>query len=98
MSQRTRRTFTEEFKARAVELVRVSGKSASQVAKDLGLAPTVLRDWMRRAAEGRPLVGNDGVSVSEREELLRLRKEVHVLRMERDLLKKATAFFAKESK
>lgn len=98
MSQRTKRTFTEEFKAQAVELVRSSGKSAGQVAKDLDLTPSVLRDWVRRAAKGKPLVGKSGVSLSEREELMGLRKEVRVLRMERDLLKKATAFFAKESK
>src|SRR5436190_6796378 len=98
MSKRARRTFTPEFKAEAVELVRASGKSVGKVAKDLDLTETTLREWVRRAAGGEPLVGKTTVSVGEREELLALRKEVRVLKMERDFLKRAAAFFAKESR
>ena len=98
MSKRARRTFTREFKAEAVELVRASGKSVGKVAKDLDLTETTLREWVRRAVEGQPLVGKTTVSVGEREELLALRKEVRVLKMERDFLKRAAAFFAKESR
>jgi transposase-like protein len=97
MSKKARRSFTPEFKAEAVALVHASGKSIGQVAKDLGLTETALREWVRRAAEGRSLGGNSPVSSGERAELERLRKEVRTLRMERDFLKKAAAFFAKET-
>jgi transposase-like protein len=97
MSKRARRSFTAEFKAEAVALVQASGKSVGQVARDLGLTETALREWVRRASDGGSLVGKNGVSPSEREELERLRKEVRTLRMERDFLKKAAAFFAKEN-
>jgi transposase len=98
MSKRARRFFTPEFKAETVALVRASGKSVGQVAKDLDLTETTLREWVHRANQGLPFAGKGPVSPAEREELERLRKEVRVLRMERDFLKKATAFFAKESK
>ena len=98
MSKRAKRTFTREFKAEAVELVRASGKTVGRVAKDLDLTETTLREWVKRAATGQPLVGKATVSVGEREELLALRKEVRVLKMERDFLKRAAAFFAKESR
>ena len=97
MSKRAKRSFTPEFNTEAVALVRASGKSIGRVAKDLGLTETALREWVRRAAEGRSLGGNSAVSPGEREELERLRKEVRTLRMERDFLKKAAAFFAKEN-
>lgn len=96
MSKRKRRSFTKEFKAEAVELVRKSGKSIGQVAKDLDLTESTLRMWVRQSNEGR--AGNGQVTIGEREELTSLRREVRVLRMERDFLKKAAAFFAKEGK
>lgn len=95
MSKKVRRSFTPEFKAEAVALIKASGKSVGQVAKDLGLTETALREWARRAAKGGSLGGP--MSLGEREELERLRKEVRTLRMERDLLKKAAAFFAREN-
>ncbi len=98
MSKRARRSFTPEFKAEAVALARASGKSVGQVAKDLDLTETALREWVKRAEQGMPLVGKSEVSPSERAELQALRKEVRVLKMERDFLKRAAAFFAKESK
>ena len=91
---RPRRKFSDEFKAETVELIRSSGKPISQVAKELDLTETAVRDWVKRAevdAGQRP-----GMSADEREELKRLRKENRLLKMERDLLKKAAAFFAKE--
>jgi transposase len=97
MQRRPRRSFTAEFKAEAVELVRKSGKSVYQAAKDLDLTETTLREWVRLAEEGKPLVGRPQWS-AEREELDRLRRENRELRMERDFLKKAAAFFAKETK
>jgi transposase len=96
---RPRRKFSKEFKAEAVKTVKEGakgGKSIGQVAEDLDLTETSLRDWVKRhdidAGNGPP----GALTTAEREELRRLRKENLVLRKERDLLKKATAFFAKE--
>lgn len=97
MGKRKRRKFTEQFKADAVKLVRVGGRSIGQVAADLDLTETSLREWVRRAeiedGQGPP----GALTQAEREELVRLRRENRRLQMERDILKKATAFFAKES-
>ena len=94
--RRVRRAFTDEFKAEAVAVVRSSGKSIGRVAQELDLTETALRDWVRQAERG--TAGAPPVGETERGELTRLREEVRVLRMERDFLKKAAAFFAKESK
>jgi transposase len=93
MSAKNRRVFSEEFKAGAVRLVDEEGKPATQVARDLGIHDSVLSNWLRIARANRPPPANE----AERDELERLRKEVRVLRMERDILKKATAYFAKNS-
>jgi transposase len=95
MTARLRRSFTPEFKAHTVELVRTSGKSVSEVCRDLDLTETAVRRWMAQADvdAGR----RDGLTTAEREELSRLRRENRVLRDERDILKKAAAFFAKET-
>jgi transposase len=91
---KTRRSkFTAEFKQEAVALVKRSGKSANQIAKELGISQTSLSRWLR-AVTASPEEANVFVT---QEELRRLHKEVERLRMERDILKKATAFFAKES-
>lgn len=97
MAKRKRRKFTEEFKADAVKLVRSGGRSIGQVATDLDLSETSLREWVRRGAieDGQGPPG--ALTQAEREELVRLRRENRRLQMERDILKKATAFFAKES-
>jgi transposase-like protein len=98
MARRARRSFTAEFKAEAVRLVRESGKSFGQIAEELDLTETSLREWFARAEidEGRGPKG--ALTTSEREELQRLRKENRVLQMEREILKKAATFFAKETK
>ena len=96
MSKRARRSFTEEFKAQAVDLVRTSGKSVHQVAKDLDLTETALREWVRKAG-GQPKKEGP-LNEDERAKLRRLEEENRVLKMERDFLKKAAAFFAKETK
>ena len=97
MAKRKRRTFTTEFKAQTVRLVRESGKSVGAVARELDLAETAVRRWVQQAevdgGRGRP----GALTTEEREELGRLRRENRTLRMERDILKKATAFFAKEN-
>ena len=95
MTARPRRSFTPEFKAQTVELVRTSGKSVAEVCRDLDLTETAVRRWVAQADidAGR----RDGLTTAEREELAQLRREVRVLRQERDILAKATAFFAKET-
>ena len=94
MTARQRRTFTPAFKARTIELVRTSGKSVAEVCRDLDLTETAVRRWVAQADidAGR----RDGLTTAEREEVGRLRLENRVLREERDILKKAAAFFAKE--
>lgn len=93
--QRERRFFSPEFKAETIELIRSSGKSIPEVCRDLDLTETTVRNWVRQAKVDAG--ESDGVSSDEREELRRLRAENKTLRMERDLLKKAAAFFAKDS-
>jgi transposase len=95
--KRARRSFTEEFKAGAVELVLDKGKTVAQVARNLDLTQSALGSWVKRARADRTK-GKTGLTTAEREELARLRREVRELKMERDILKKAAAFFAKESK
>ena len=96
-ARRPRRSFTKEFKAEVVELVRQPGNTAGSVAPDLDLTETAVREWVKQADidEGRR---NGGLTTAEREELARLRREVRVLREERDILKRATALFAKEAR
>ena len=92
--RRPRRQFDEEFKAQAVRLVLQDGKSVGAVARDLDLTESALRQWVERARADRT-GGRTGLTTAEREELARLRKENRELRTERDILKKAAAFFAK---
>jgi len=94
--RRVRRAFTAEYKAEVVALCHSSGKTTSAVAQDLGLTATVVRRWVAQAEidSGR----RDGLTTAEREEFARLRKENRVLREERDILKRATVFFAKETR
>lgn len=96
VKQRVRRSFTEEFKAGAVRLVLDEGKSISQVGRDLDVAQSVIGNWVKQARADRSN-GKTGLTTEERAELARLRREVKDLRQQRDILKKAAAFFAKES-
>ena len=88
-----RRSFTPEFKQDAVDLCRRSGKSACQVAREVGLPQPTFNRWMRQVTSA-PLGSH---SVLATEELQVVRRELDQVRMERDILKKAVAFFAKES-
>jgi len=97
MSRRKRRIFTPEFKAEAVRIVRESGRSIGQIAKELDLTENCLRKWAKQDRLGVSRPGPETLAASERQELEALRRENKRLRMERDILKKATAFFAKES-
>ncbi len=94
---RRRRSFSSEYKAEVVNLVREGGKGIGQVCRELDLTESAVRNWVRQA-EIDEKGGSDGnLTSAEREELTKLRRENARLRMERDILKKATAFFAKES-
>src|SRR6266852_4634901 len=95
--RRARRQFTEEFRAGAVRLVLDEGKTVGAVARELDLTPSSLGHWVRHAQADRTK-GKTGLTTVEREELARLRKENRVLQEERDILKKAAAFFAKQSR
>ena len=93
--RRARRQFSEEFRIGAVRLVLDEGKTVGTVARELDLTPSALAEWVRRAQADRTK-GRTGLTGVEREELARLRKEVRELRMEREVLKKAAAFFARD--
>jgi transposase-like protein len=92
---RSRRSFTDEFKRDAVALVIDEGRSVVDVARSLGIGEGTLGNWVRQARIDRG--ERAGMTTSERTELAELRKENARLRMERDLLKRATAFWVKES-
>ena len=98
MARRKRRAFTREYKAEVVELIRTSGKSIGAVAKELDLTETAVREWVKQAEVDRGRGAAGALTTAEREELSQLRRRVKTLEMEREILKKATAFFAKESK
>lgn len=85
-----------EFRQRAIELARLGDKPMSRVAKDLGISDSCLRGWVKQADldEGRR---DDGLATAEREELVRLRRELRVAKMENEILKRAAAYFAKEN-
>jgi transposase len=94
--RRPRRSFTDEYKAEVVDLCRHSDKSMAGIARDLDLTESSVRRWVAQAEidTGR----REGLTTDEREELTRLRKENRVLREERDILRRATAFFARETR
>jgi transposase len=95
--RRARRQFSDEFMAGAVRLVLDEGKTVGAVARELDLTPSSLGNWVKYARADRTH-GKTGLTTAEREELARLRKENRILQEEREILKKATAFFAKQSR
>ena len=96
-SNRTRRKFSPEFKSEAVQAYRHSGKSLSAAARDLGISESGLRKWVVQTEVDSGSGDANALTTEDQEELRRLRRENRTLRMEREILKKATAFFAKES-
>jgi transposase len=97
MERRKRRSYTREFKAETVRLVIEGGRGIAEVARDLDLTESALRQWVRQSEvdAGRGKQGE--LTTAERQELAQLRREVKTLRLEREILKKAAAFFAKEN-
>ncbi|MCY0989479.1 transposase [Nannocystis sp. ILAH1] len=97
MSKKKRRAFTPEQKAEAVKIVKNSGKSVTQVAQEMGLTVSALRNWVKQDETSRSPAPRESLTADERAELVRLRKELKRVEMERDFLKKAAAFFARET-
>jgi transposase len=96
MPRRERRSFTPEFKERTVELIESSCRSIRDVCRELDLTESAVRRWVEQAEIDRGR--KEGVTSAEREELERLRRENRILKEEREILKKAAAFFASETR
>jgi transposase len=95
MEKRSRRKFTTEFKAETVALIRRSGKSIAEVCREMGLPESSVHRWLAQAdIDGGQ---QDRLTTAEREELSRLKRELRVVREERDVLAKAIAFFTKDT-
>jgi len=103
MGRRKKRTFTKEFHAEAVRLVMDAGEPLARVARDLDIWPSTLEAWVKKEELNRSrattaaVANGAALSTEERSELVRLRQKVATLETEREILKKAAAFFAKES-
>jgi transposase len=96
-----RRQYDAEFKREALRLLEVSGKPVAELARDLGVHPSLLWRWrriVRRAGPGAEVFPGQGKRLSSEEEVERLRRELEQVKLERDFLKKAAAYFAKESR
>lgn len=98
MGRRKRRSFTAEFKAEIVRVIRTSGKSIDQIAKEYDLTESAVRSWDKRARIDEKKDPNGPLTTEERAELTRLRREMKTVTMERDFLRKAAAFFARSEK
>ena len=96
--QRPRRSFTPEFKAEIVELCQRGDRSIGQVARDFDLTETAVREWVKQAERDAGTRVDGGLTGSEREELARLRQDNRRLQEDVEILKRATAFFAKETR
>ena len=95
---RPRRSFTPEFKAEIVELCQRGERTVGQVARDFDLTETSVREWVKQAGRDAGTVSDGGLTTDERKELAQLRRENRRLREDVDILKRATAFFAKETR
>jgi transposase len=90
------RTFTHEFKTEAVRLAQTSGKSLTQVARDLGIADSTLHHWCKQLSQyGEQAFPGSGHQAPQEEELRRLKRELEIVRQERDILKKVVAIFSR---
>jgi transposase len=98
MSEPKRREYTEQFKTEAVRLVREAGKPIAQIARELGISVNLLYRWRGEEHKVRSLGTTRTAFKADAEELVRLRREVDTLKKERDFLKSAAAYFARERK
>ena len=96
--RRKRRSFTPEFKAEIVELCQRGDRSVRQVARDFDLTETAVREWVKQAERDAGTRVDGGLTSAERQELTELRRECRRLREDVEILKRATAFFAKETR
>jgi len=97
MSKKKRATYTDEFKAEAARLAEESDKSVAETAREIGVSETALRRWIAQAEIDGGKGPAGALTTEERKELTRLRRELRQVKMERDFLKKAAAFFAREN-
>ncbi len=95
---RQRRSFTPEFKAEIVDLCQRGDRSVGQIASDFDLTETSVREWVKQAERDAGTRQDGGLTTDERQELAQLRRENRRLREDVDILKRATAFFAKETR
>jgi transposase len=95
---RRRRSFTPDFKAEIVDLCQRGDRSVGQVAKDFDLTETAVREWVKQAERDSGTREDGGLASSDRQELAQLRRENRRLREDVEILKRATAFFAKETR
>ena len=96
---KTRRTYTDEFKREAIQLLESSGKTARQLEQELGIGKTCLSRWKRELEDkGKQAFPGQGHVPPEQEQVQKLERQVDILRQERDILKKAVAIFARPSR
>jgi len=95
--RRERRSFSEEYKQQVLEMIRAGDQSVSQICRDLELTESSVRRWIKLDQESNGPMTQNSLMETDQQELERLRTENKLLKTERDILKKATAFFAKES-
>lgn len=96
VNKRQRRKFSPEYKAEVVNLYRTTDKSIGQIVEELDLSESAVRRWIAQAEVDAG--EREGLTTDEREEIAQLRRENRILREERDILRRATAFFAKETR
>lgn len=96
-NRRERRAYSDEYKRKVLELVSAGDKSVAQICRDLDLTPSAVNRWIKADRNSNGIMTQNSLSETDQEELKRLRAENKRLKTERDILKKATAFFAKES-
>ena len=96
-TRRERRTYDDDFKQQVLELVRSGEKSVSEICNDLDLTDSAVRNWIKKDQISNGVMTQNSLTETDQQELARLRAEIKQLKMEREILKKATAFFVKES-
>ena len=96
-TRRERRSYSDEYKKKVLELISVGDKSVSQICRELDLTPSAVHKWIKADKSNNGIMTQNSLSETDHQELTRLRAENKRLKTERDILKKATAFFVKES-